>query len=271
MPYNSIVNFDKPLIMGVLNVTPDSFSDGGEFYDPEKAMFRIEEMIEQGADIIDVGGESTRPDSPPVTLEEEMRRVQPVIDAVAERGWMEKAIFSIDTYKAEVAEYALKKGFQMVNDVTALRGDENLIQVLLKYQPYVVLMHSKDSSARTSNAELDYEDVVVEVGDFLLERVDLILQKSFPKEKIILDPGMGGFVSKVPKYSFELIERLSELKVLGYPVMIGISRKSCLGGKLEERDEVSVEWSLKAFQNGASIVRVHDVAGMREAIDLLDG
>ena len=261
------MNYEKPLIMGVLNVTPDSVSDGGHFLDPEKAVVHVEEMIAQGADIIDVGGESTRPDSLPVSAEEELRRVKPVIDEVFDRGLTEKVIFSIDTYKAEVAEYALEHGFQIVNDVTALRGDERLLGVLLKYQPYVILMYSKDESARTSDKGVEYDDVVATVKAFWHEQVSVLLEEDFPTENIILDPGMGGFVSKIPSYSFELIDRMSELKELGYPVAIGISRKSCLGGLVEERDQASVEWSLKALKNGASIVRVHDVGGMKAVLD----
>lgn len=256
------MNLKKPLIMGILNLTPDSFSDGGKFDAPEMAEKRILELIEQGADIIDIGGESTGTGAPIVPEEEELKRIQPVIDWIHEKKLTEKCLFSIDTYKAPIAEYAVKNGFQIVNDFTGLRGDPKMIEVLIKYKPYVVLMHSKSSPHAVSEAT-EYKDVTQTIKTFLEKTAKIILDRGFPKEKIILDPGMGTCISSIPKYSFEVIERLSQLKVLGYPLLVGISRKSCLGGKLEERDEASAEWSLKAIKNGAKIVRIHDVERMR--------
>lgn len=252
--------------MGILNLTPDSFSDGGEFSAPELAKKRVNEMMAEGADIIDIGGESTGPGSESVSAEEELKRIRPIIDFIAEEGLTKKALFSIDTYKASVAEYALAQGFQMVNDVTALRGYPKMINVLVKYQPYVVLMYSKDSTPRTTRDQMVYEDVVGTIKDFLTEQTSELLEAGFPRERIIIDPGMGAFISGIPEYSFEVIERLSELKELGYPILVGISRKSCLGGKLAERDQPSVDWSLKALQNGASIIRIHNVGLMKKAL-----
>jgi dihydropteroate synthase len=256
----------KPSIMGILNLTPDSFSDGGEFNDPGRAIKRIEEMIAQGADIIDIGGESTGPGSIDISAEEEMARVKPVIERVIERKLTDKTIFSIDTYKASVAEYALEHGFGMINDVTALRGDPNMIEVLLKYEPYVVLMHSKDSSPRTTKEAVEYDDVMASIKTFLLERISMLVEAGFPEDKIIIDPGMGAFISSIPDYSFEVINRLKELRLLGFPILIGISRKSCLGGKMEDRDQPSVDWSLKALENGASIIRIHNAELMKKAL-----
>ena len=256
--------------MGVLNLTPDSFSDGGEFNAPEAAVTRIEEMIAQGADIIDIGGESTGPDSPNVSAEEELARIRPIIDTIAEKKLTDKVYFSIDTYKAPIAEYALEHGFQMVNDVTALRGDSDMIGLLLKYQPYIVLMYSKDDTPRTTKEAIEYDNVVASIKTFLLERVSVLAEAGFPEEKIILDPGMGAFISSIPDYSFEVINRLKELKSLGYPILVGISRKSCLGGKLEERDQPSVDWSLKALQNGASIIRIHNVELMGKELQKME-
>lgn len=266
--------------MGILNLTPDSFSDGGKFNQLEAAMHRIEEMIAQGADIIDIGGESTGPGSTTLSDEEELARVKSVIDGVSGKymktaGMRDlasprppyNALFSIDTYKSSVAEYALEKGFQMVNDVTALRGDAKMIDVLVKYKPYVVLMFSKDKTARTTSDKVAYENVMGTIIEFLTEQTSELLEAGFPREKIILDPGMGAFLSGIPEVSFEVIHRLPELLELGYPVMVGISRKSCLGGKLEERDPASVEWSLKAIKNGTNIIRIHDVEGMRKALN----
>lgn len=252
--------------MGILNLTPDSFSDGGQFDAPEMAIRRIEEMIAEGADIIDIGGESTGPGSENVSAKEELSRVKPIIDMIAKRKLNSKVLFSIDTYKASVAEYALKNGFQMVNDVTALRGDSEMIELLVKYKPYVVLMYSKDPTPRTTTDKTAYENVIGTISDFLSEQTSELLEAGFPHEKIIIDPGMGAFISSIPDFSFEVIERLKELKKLGYPILVGISRKSCLGGKLEDRDEPSVDWSLKAIKNGASIIRIHNVDLMQKAL-----
>ena len=252
--------------MGILTLTPDSFSDGGQFNELEKAKRRIQEMIKSGASIIDIGGESTGPGAPDISADEELNRVKPIIDFISENGLIKKAIFSIDTYKSVVAEYALSHGFHMVNDVTALRGDENMLSVLLKYKPYIVLMYSKDSTARTTRESVEYDDVMHSVKAFLRERMNFLKEAGFPKQRIIVDPGMGMFLSANPKYSFEVITRLEELKTLECPVLIGISRKSCLGGPLEERDGPSVEWSMKAIQNGAAVIRIHDVEGFQRVL-----
>lgn len=253
--------------MGVLNLTPDSFSDGGNFLDFSLATHQIKAMIAEGAAMIDVGGESTGPGSSDVSAEEELERVKPIIDFIHKTyHGSPEILFSIDTYKSSVAEHALQQGFHIVNDVTALRGDPRMMDVLLKYKPYVILMYSKDPTARTTRDPLAYDDVVATIRQFLTERVNQLLRAGFPKEKIILDPGMGTFISAIPDYSFEIIQRLPELCELGYPVMIGISRKSCLGGVLEDRDPSSVEWSMKAIRNGASMVRIHNVQLMKQAL-----
>lgn len=254
------MNFATPKIMGVINITPDSFSDGGECFFPEKAVEKIRRLIDDGADIIDIGGESTKPDSTDVSLSEELKRVGPVIDFIARQKFPANVIFSIDTHKAAVAEYALERGFQMVNDVTALRGDPEIQNVALRYGPYLVLMYAKDQTPRTTRNVKEYADVIATIKEFFTERIAILLSVGFPQEKIILDPGCGLFVSPDSKYSHEIINRLSEFQSLRYPILIGISRK--IGG-----DETSVALSLNAIKNGASIVRVHDVSLMKEAID----
>ncbi len=262
--------FSKPQIMGILNITPDSFSDGGDFFKIQdskynrRAELKIQQLIENGADIIDVGGESTGPGSQDIGLKEEMRRIKPVVDYIAKNNPTEKVLFSVDTYKAPIAEYALENGFQILNDVTALRGDSNMIDILIKYKPYVILMYAKDNTPRTTTESVEYDDVIAGIKTFFISRISQLVGAGFPEEKIIIDPGMGMFVSANPKYSFEIIERLSELKTLGYPILIGVSRKSFLGGKLEERDLPSVEWSIKAIQNGADVVRMHNVKLIRK-------
>lgn len=254
--------------MGVLNLTPDSFSDGGKFNTFNLAIQRIKEMIPEGADIIDIGGESTGPCSLDISAKEELARVQPIINWVFKKMRQTNIIFSIDTYKASVAEYALKRGFKIVNDVTALRGDPKMIKVLLKFKPYIILMYSKDSSARTTSNKIIYKDVIKTIKNFLIKQINKLLKTGFPREKIIIDPGMGAFISAIPDYSFEIIERLSELKQLGYPILICISRKSCLGIKIENRDKPSIQWSLKALKNGASIIRIHNVKLMQKSIKI---
>lgn len=262
--YDMTMDLTEPKIMGILNMTPDSFSDGGEHI--FNFAFRILELIEGGADIIDIGGESTGPGSPDVSLEEEMKRVTPVIDFIAKKHLTDKTVFSIDTYKSEVADYALAHGFQMVNDVTALRGDPRMIEVLLKYNPYIILMYSKDPTPRTTTEKIKYDDVIASIKTFLSESISHLVQAGFPEEKIIIDPGMGMFVSADPQYSFEIIERLGELKSLSYPICVGVSRKSFLGGALKDREQPTLEWSLKALWHGASIIRVHEVRPMAEAV-----
>lgn len=252
--------------MGILNATPDSFSDGGQFNEPEAALRRIREMIAQGADIIDIGAESTGPGSRDVETDHELARLKPIIETCYEEGLTNVTPFSIDTYKAPVAQYALEHGFRVVNDVTCLRGDSQMKDVLVQYKPYVVLMYSKDPTPRTTADKVVYEDVVGTISDFLTEQTSELLEAGFPRENVIIDPGMGAFISSIPDYSFEVIERLEELKELGYPILIGISRKSCLGGKVEERDQPSVDWSMKAIQNGASIIRIHNVKLMKKAL-----
>ncbi len=256
----------EPKIMGVVNVTPDSFSDGGDFYKQEDAEKQIKKLIKYGADIIDIGGESTGPNSQGVSLEDEMKRVKPIIDFIVKNKLYKKAEFSIDTYKAPVARYALENGFTIVNDVTALRGDPDIVDVLVEYQPRVILMYSKDQTPRTTTENMQYADVIASIKSFLIGQIVVLLDAGFPEENIILDPGMGMFISADPKYSFEIIERLPELKQMGYPICVGVSRKSFLGGKLKDREIPSAEWSIRAIKNGADIVRTHNVTLLKKSI-----
>lgn len=246
---------DRPTIMGVLNVTPDSFSDGGDFVNVEDAVARALEMEENGADIIDIGGESSGPGSLNVSLDDEAARILPVLKAIREKV---KIPISIDTYKSKIAEMALNEGAHMINDITALRGDEKMAAVVERYKCPVVLMYAKDDSARTTVKEHEYDDVVLTVKEFFKERLDLI-----DSELAVLDPGMGHFVSAVPRYSYELIARLAELKDFGRPILVGLSRKSFLGGKMEDRDERGLPLSAIAYLNGASIIRTHAVKALR--------
>lgn len=253
-------------IMGVLNVTPDSFSDGGMYLAAKNAIARIYEMIEEGADIIDVGAESTRPDSLAVPIEEELKRLKPVIEHITRACLYAKVDFSIDTYKADVAAYALDHGFKIVNDVTALRGDPLMGDMLASRKPFVALMYSKDACAQTTRRSVEYKDVAAYIKIFLHKRIDYLTAKGFPRENIIVDPGTGLFISSNPDYSFQIIDRLSEFKELGCPILIGISRKTFLGETPEYRDYASIAWSKEAICRGASIVRIHNVKMMHAVL-----
>ena len=239
--------------MGVVNVTPDSFSDGGVHLDPDAAAKAARGMVEEGAAIVDVGGESTRPGSDGVSEEEELRRVVPVLDRLGE------AIpLSIDTSKAAVARAALERGAILVNDVTALRGDPGLAEAVAGTGAYLCLMHMQ-GEPRTMQAEPRYDDVAGEVASFLEERLAFAVAHGIPEERVCLDPGIG--FGKTVEQNFELVRRLDVLLALGRPVLVGFSRKSSLR-RLTGSDDLlgaSVAAAVAAFERGATILRVHDV------------
>lgn len=249
-----------PLIMGVLNVTPNSFSDGGKYRDPEVAALHAESMINDGADIIDIGGESTGPDSTNVSPSEEIKRVIPVLHALKKRPLARDVFISVDTYKSEVAQAALAEGVAMINDVTALRGDPKLAQVVARNNAYLVLMYAKDSTARTTRDTTSYKDIMKTIAEFLEKRIAVAVRAGVAKNKIFIDPGMGAFLSGDPQYSYEVLRRLPELKKLSCPILLGASRKSFLPGPMRERLIPGIIAHTVAVQNGASIIRVHDVA-----------
>lgn len=251
---------NKIQIMGVLNVTPDSFSDGGKFFDVETAVDQARKMIKEGADIIDIGGESSGPRSRNVGLEEELRRVIPVIKRIVPITKKAGVKISIDTYKSQVAKQAIEAGANIINDVTALRGDPEMASVAAETGVPIILMYSKDPTARTTRIKKNYKDVVKTVMDFLKERAEFAIKSGIKKSRIVLDPGMGAFVSSEPKYSYEILRRLGEFNTLGFPILIGTSRKSFLPGAINERLIPSLIANLSAARNGASIIRVHDVA-----------
>lgn len=255
-----------PALIGILNVTPDSFSDGGDFLDVEAAVARAGKMLDEGADIVDVGGESTRPGSEPVSEEEELRRVVPAVrDILASRPG---ALISIDTYRAATAEAALEAGASIVNDVTALRGDTKLAKVVAGAGCPVILMHML-GEPKTMQRDPRYEDVVREVRDFLAERAEYAVSEGVSAENIILDPGIG--FGKTVEHNLSLLKHLDALVGLGFPVLVGVSRKGFVGritGVEEARDRVfgTVAVNVMAFERGASIFRVHDVRANREAL-----
>ena len=256
----------RVLIMGILNVTPDSFSDGGRFLSPDAAVERALAMEKEGADIIDVGGESSRPGAEPVPVEEELRRVLPVLERL--RGKLRIPI-SIDTTKAEVAEAALRAGASIVNDISALRFDPAMAPLVAKFGAGLVLMHML-GTPKTMQQAPHYEDVVTEVRDFLAERAQYAQSQGIPREAIAVDPGIG--FGKTVEHNLELLRRLPELVELGFPVLVGPSRKSFIGAILgfgvEERLEGTLAACAVAVVRGADILRVHDVKEVRRAADL---
>ncbi len=256
----------RVLIMGILNVTPDSFSDGGRFLSPDAAVKRALIMEKEGADIIDVGGESSRPGAEPVPVEEELRRVIPVLERL--RGKLRIPI-SIDTTKAEVAEAALRAGASIVNDISALRFDPAMASVVAEFGAGLVLMHML-GTPKTMQQAPHYEDVVREVREFLAERALYAQSQGIPREAIAVDPGIG--FGKTVEHNLELLRRLPELVELGFPVLVGPSRKSFIGAILglgvEERLEGTLAACAVAVVRGADILRVHDVREVRRAADL---
>lgn len=255
----------RTLVMGAINVTPDSFYDGGRFADPERAIARARTMIAEGADIIDVGGESTRPGADPVSADEELRRVLPVVEALARDG----AEVSIDTYKPEVARAALEAGARTINDVTGLR-DPAMIEAAKAHKAAVVVMHMR-GTPKTMQEQTEYEDVVLEVKAYLREKAGEARAAGI--EEVIVDPGLG--FAKTAAHNFQILRRLGEVCALGYRVLVGPSRKSflgaaCAGAPPEERLEAGLAAVTIAAMNGASIVRVHDVKECRRALDLVE-
>jgi dihydropteroate synthase len=255
--------FPRPSVMGVVNVTPDSFSDGGVNFDPADAVESARRMLAEGATIVDVGGESTRPGAEAVSADEELRRVVPVLEQLAGKP------VSIDTSKAEVASRALELGAELVNDVTALRGDPTMAEVVAETGAYLCLMHMQ-GEPRTMQADPRYDDVVAEVAAFLEERLRAAVDAGIAEERICLDPGIG--FGKTVEHNFELVRRLDELTALGRPVVVGFSRKSSLGRLLGDPQATtgsvaaSVGAAVAAFERGAAILRVHDVREHVEAL-----
>jgi dihydropteroate synthase len=255
--------FPRPSVMGVVNVTPDSFSDGGVHLEPAAAIAAARRMVGEGAAIVDVGGESTRPGSEGVTLDEELRRVVPVLEGLHDIP------VSIDTSKAEVARRALALGAELVNDVTALRGDPDLAGVVADAGAYLCLMHMQ-GAPRTMQRDPTYDDVAADVAAFLERRLRFAVDAGIAEERICLDPGIG--FGKTVAQNFELVRRLDVITALGRPVLVGFSRKSSLGRVLGDPAATtgplaaSVAAGVAAFERGASMLRVHDV---REHVDAL--
>jgi dihydropteroate synthase len=253
--------------MGILNVTPDSFSDGGRFFARECAVDQALRMAEEGADIIDIGGESSRPGAHPVALEEELRRVVPVLQALVKQT---EVVLSVDTMKAKVAEAALGEGAEMVNDISALRADPDMAPLVAKAAVPVVLMHMR-GNPQTMQEGVCYRDLMGEILAFLSERIEWARAAGVAENRMIVDPGIG-FGKSVARDNFTILRNLGELRCLGRPLLVGPSRKAFLGALLnlpvEEREEATAAAVAAAVLHGANIVRVHEVKKMKRVVEV---
>ena len=247
---------DHVKIMGILNVTPDSFYDGGKFADPGAAVEHALEMVSQGARIIDVGGESTRPGALSVSVEEEVKRTVPVIEAIRQKS---DAAISIDTTKAPVAAAALEAGASMVNDISGMTFDENMAETVARHDAEVVIMHIQGTPG-TMQKNPRYDDLTGEITSFLLKQAEKAMEKGIKKEKIILDPGIG--FGKKLEDNYRILNNIHKFRACGFPLLIGLSRKSLIGKILREGEDrlpATLALNAVAVREGADIIRVHDV------------
>ena len=260
------LDLTRPQVMGVLNVTPDSFSDGGRYVTPEAALAQAERMVAEGAAIIDVGGESTRPGAAPVSEEEELRRVIPVIAAIADEL---PVVISVDTRKPAVMQAAVAAGAGMINDVCAL-GEEGAIELVARLDVPVCLMHMQ-GEPRTMQAAPHYDDAVREVVDFLRQRVGACERAGIVRRRLLIDPGFG--FGKGLEHNLQLLNHLQEFNALALPMVVGVSRKSLIGAVLDvgvaERLYASIALAAIAVWQGAAIIRAHDVAATVQAIKMV--
>jgi dihydropteroate synthase len=259
----------KTLIMGILNITPDSFSDGGLYCSQQKAVERGLQMVDEGADIIDIGGESTRPGAKSIEASVELKRVLPVIESLVRQV---KIPISIDTTKAKVAKLALASGAEIVNDISALHGDKKIAKTISDEGAAVILMHMRGNPRNMQKGNLVYNNLMGEVTDYLEKSSEKALKAGIEKDCLVIDPGIG--FGKTPEDNYKIIKNLSQLKELGMPVMIGTSRKSFIGkatgGEPEQRLEGTAATIAAAIMNGCHIVRVHDVAAMKKVAAVTD-
>ncbi len=266
----------KPCIMGILNVTPDSFSDGGKYYNFEKAVTRAKELVNQGADILDIGGESSRPNAKPVSEAEEIKRVIPVIKAISSQIDIP---VSIDTVKSEVAKLAIDAGASIINDISSFENDPKLADLAAKRGVLVIMMHMK-GTPETMQDNPEYIDLITEINNYFIKRVDYAVARGIKKENIILDPGIG--FGKTIQHNLVILKNINILAKLGYPLLIGSSRKSFIQKILEEMNKKKIDAASKeceigtlasvaaVFMNGGHIVRVHDVARVKPFVQILD-
>lgn len=252
---------ERTYVMGILNATPDSFSDGGKFNEVEIALKRVEEMISQGADIIDVGGESTRPNFTVVEVDDEINRVVPVIEAIKEKF---DITVSIDTYKAKTAEAAIKAGADIINDVWGFKKDKSMASVAAKYDVPCILMHNREDKP--------YENLMEDVKNDLIESIKIAMDAGVKKENIILDPGIG--FAKTYEENLIVMKNVKEIRDMGYPVLLGTSRKSMIGNTLnlpvDQRVEGTLVTTVMGIMSGCEFIRVHDVLENKRACIMTD-
>ncbi len=266
---HDFLELEDPVVMGVLNVTPDSFSDGGQFLEYDRALSQAEQLVKDGAAIIDIGGESSRPGAQTVSTEEEIDRIMPIIEKVKDEF---SVIVSVDTYKERVARVAvLEAGADMVNDISALGFSENMADTIAKLDVPVVLMHIK-GTPENMQKNPSYQDLIPELKQYFHSRIDYALSKGIKKKKIIIDPGIG--FGKRPEDNIEIIKRLVEFKEFELPILMGLSRKSFLGIISNEpipaeREAETISANIIAILNGASIIRVHNVKNTVKSIKVL--
>lgn len=270
----SFCNFEfdfhkKTHIMGIVNVTPDSFYDGGRYFTYQKAIDHALRLVDEGADIIDIGGESTRPESDPVSIDEELKRVIPVIEGISKRISIP---ISIDTYKARVAEEAIKAGATIVNDISGLRFDPHIVEVISKYKIPVIIMHIK-GTPKDMQKNPQYECLIPEIIEYLRTSIVIAKESGIDGKMIVIDPGIG--FGKLPEHNLEIIRRLKEFTYLEKPILVGVSRKSFIGKILdnaspEDRLEGTATAVVACILNGANIVRVHDVGFMKKVVKVAD-
>lgn len=260
----SLVTGRFPLIMGIVNVTPDSFSDGGRFLDPQAAVEHALQLVEQGADLLDIGGESTRPGAVAVPVDEELRRVLPVVEQLAQRT---RAILSIDTTKAEVARETLRAGARVVNDISGLRFDPQMSAICAESRAGVICMHIQ-GTPQTMQIAPHYDDAVTEIAAYFEQQLASMEAQGIPRERVVVDPGIG--FGKTPEHNVQILSHIARFRALGRPVCIGHSRKrflkKLLGRPLDERSFGTAGVSIALAMQSVDILRVHDVAATRDAL-----
>ena len=255
------------LIMGIINTTPDTFSDGGKYNSTSEAIDFAYELLREGADIIDIGGESSRPGADPISAEEEIKRISPLLSELVKNT---ESTVSIDTYKSSTANYALNNGACLVNDISGLSFDKEMVDIVIRHNASIVIMHMK-GTPKTMQKNPNYDNVIDEICDFLTNQVDFAINKGVSSDKIIIDPGIG--FGKTLNDNYEIIAKLNQLCDLGYPVLVGPSRKSFIGVTLGEPVEKRLEGSITAaamcYYSGAKILRVHDVKETKKSLSIV--
>lgn len=250
--------------MGILNITPNSFSDGGNYLDEDAAAQRLRLLIDDGADIIDIGAESTGPGSSPTSSKIEIERLQNIFS----RPEIHQTCVSVDTYRSETAAFCLERGAQIINDVSGLRADPEMASTIAKHKASVVIMFSKQdaNTPNVTSEAVHYEDIIKTIAEFFSDRIAYAMDQGIDKNNVILDPGLGGFVSAEAQYSWEIIRRLPELReqFQEYSLLIGTSRKGFLGGDVGSRDPISQLTSMMAYSRGVRVIRTHNVAMARQ-------